>query len=146
MSEASTIFELGPKRDTSGACAVAVICCALLVAWATHSRADGTQLALTPRVCALSENEALCQELIDIQWRSGEPMRLCLFVDTEVQPLACWREQRAGVYEYQAQTQDRLVFELRVQPDDQVLASETFDVIREQTEYRYRRRKPWNFF
>lgn len=125
---------------------MAAIGCALLMAWATQSRADEAQLALTPQVCALSENEALCQELIDIQWRSGEPMRLCLFVDTEVQPLACWREQRTGVYEYQAQTEDSLVFELRVQPDDQVLASEIFDVIREQTEYRYRRRKPWNFF
>lgn len=108
--------------------------------------ADDALISLRPQVCALTESEEVCRELIDIHWRSGEPMRLCLFVDTEVQPLACWREKNTGTYEYQAHTQDSLVFQLRRQPSDQLLASEVFDVIREQAEYRYRRRKPWNFF
>jgi hypothetical protein len=73
-------------------------------------------------------------------------MQLCLFVNTEVPPLACWHQEYSGAYEYQAYTQDSLVFQLRQQSDNQLLASEIFDVIREQTEYRQRRRKPWNFF
>jgi len=73
-------------------------------------------------------------------------MHLCLFVDSEAAPLACWREQNSGVYRYQAHTQHSLVFQLRQEADHQLLASEMFAVIREQTEYRQRRRKPWNFF
>lgn len=118
----------------------------MLLVFSSQGYAEDAQLDLKPQVCALSENEEVCRELIDIQWRSGEPMQLCLFVDTEVQPLACWREQRTGVYEYQARTENSLEFELRAQPDNQLLTSEIFDVIREQTDYRYRRRKPWNFF
>lgn len=73
-------------------------------------------------------------------------MHLCLFVENETAPLTCWREQNSGVYHFQARTQHSLVFQLRQQSDNQLLASEMFAVIREQTEYRQRRRKPWNFF
>ncbi|MDQ2075733.1 DUF3019 domain-containing protein [Marinimicrobium sp. ABcell2] len=103
-------------------------------------------LAVKPQVCALAENETLCREQINIHWQSGQPMHLCLFVDTEIPPLACWREKDSGVYQYQADTRDSLVFQLRQESNNQLLASEIFDVIREQTEYRQRRRKPWNFF
>lgn len=108
--------------------------------------ADQAQLALKPRVCALAENEELCREQIDIEWRAGERLQVCLFIDGEPTPLACWREHLRGDYEYQAQTKDNLTFELRLQPSDQLLAREILSVIREHAEYRYRRRKPWSFF
>lgn len=120
--------------------------CALLLAPAVPAWAEEAKLALKPQICALSENEPLCRELIDIRWRAGEPKQLCLFVDAEKQPLACWREQASGDYEYRANTENSLVFELRLQPSDRILTREIFNVIREEAEYRYRRRKPWNFF
>ncbi len=108
--------------------------------------ADQAQLALKPQVCALAENEELCREQIDIEWRTGERIQVCLFIDGEQMPLACWRERLRGDYEYQAQTKENLIFELRQQPSNQLLAREILSVIREHTDYRYRRRKPWSFF
>src|SRR5690625_3015773 len=101
---------------------------------------------MKPQVCALAKHESVCKEPLRIQWRAGKPMHLCLFVDSEAAPLVCWQERTSGVYHYQAHTPHSLMFQLRQESDNQLLTSEMFSVIREHTEYRQRRRKPWNFF
>lgn len=143
LSEASTISNLGPRPRVTWLWPLTLVFSALL---ALSARADQAQLELKPQVCALSESEELCREQIDIEWRSGESLQVCLFIDGEQTPLACWYERRRGDYEYQAQTKESLTFELRQQPGDQLLAREILSVIREHTDYRYRRRKPWSFF
>ncbi len=109
------------------------------------SAAD-TELDLKPSICALTENQTQCEERVDIRWHSDHPSALCLFVDQSEQPLACWREQGQGAYHYDARTEESLTFQLRTEQEDRLLASELFEVIREYTEFRSRRRKPWNFF
>lgn len=140
LSEAFTISKPGPKPGFAWLWFLGLASCAL------PALADQAQLALKPQVCALSKDEELCREQIDIEWRSGERLQVCLFLNGESAPLACWRERRQGDYEYQAQTKESLTFELRRQPGDQLLAREILTVIREHTDYRYRRRKPWSFF
>lgn len=103
-------------------------------------------LHLQPSVCALAENQTLCQQMVDIQWRTDNPLALCLFVERQGQPLECWQAQERGEFRYRVNTDESLVFQLRSRPDEELLASEIFEVIREYTEYRSRRRKPWNFF
>lgn len=143
MSEASTISNPEPKPGKVWLWPLALAALGLLAlpAWAGQAR-----LELKPQVCALVEDEQLCREQIDIEWSSGERLQVCLFIDGEQAPLACWREHVRGDYEYNALTSESLTFELRRQPDDQLLASEILSVIREHTDYRYRRRKPWSFF
>lgn len=103
-------------------------------------------MRLQPSVCALVEDQALCRETIDIHWRTEDPLALCLFIDRQHQPLECWQGTQKGEFEYQAETDEQLVFQLRDRRRNDLLASEIFEVIREQSEYRSRRRKPWNFF
>lgn len=106
----------------------------------------GAELRLQPSVCALAEDQTLCRETIDIRWRTDDPLALCLFIDRQDQPLECWQGTQKGEFEYQAETDKTLTFHLRERRRDDLLASGIFEVIREQTEYRSRRRKPWNFF
>lgn len=112
---------------------------------AASSAAD-TELALKPSICALAEEQRLCEERVDIRWHSDRPDTLCLFIDQSDAPLTCWRDARAGEFHYDVQTERSLSFQLRTQRDDRLLAHELFEVIREHTEFRSRRRKPWNFF
>ncbi|MGD8174733.1 DUF3019 domain-containing protein [Marinimicrobium sp. ARAG 43.8] len=103
-------------------------------------------MTLTPTVCALSEDQSHCEEQIDINWRADTSRALCLFVEAETRPLACWQNADSGHYRYRAVTADSLIFQLRGEHSDELLASEFFKVIREYTDFRSRRRKPWNFF
>lgn len=119
----------------------------ILASWcvAGASAADSA-LELKPSICALAENQVLCEERVDIRWHSDYPDALCLFVDQSEQPLACWQDKDQGEFHYEARTEQSLTFQLRAERDDQLLASRLFEVIREYTEFRSRRRKPWNFF
>jgi hypothetical protein len=104
------------------------------------------ELSLVPKVCVLARGEQLCRDRVDIRWRTDQPLALCLFVDDAENPLRCWQEQAEGGHEYQAETAESLLFQLRQRHSGALLASEIFAVIREHTEYRYRRRNPWSFF
>ncbi len=103
-------------------------------------------LQLTPKLCVLSRKETLCDSQIDIQWALEQPLLLCLFEKDIPSPLMCWQKQQQGQLQYQVNTDHSLTFQLRKQQDDTLLASEIYKVIREQAQYRQRRRKPWNFF
>lgn len=103
-------------------------------------------LQLTPKLCVLSRKEPRCESQIDIQWILEKPLLLCLFEKEISSPLRCWQEQHKGQFQYQVNTDHSLTFQLRKQQDDTLLASEIYKVIREQAQYRQRRRKPWNFF
>ena len=105
-----------------------------------------TSLELTPKLCVLSSKEPVCDSLIDIKWAQEQPLLLCLFDKEIASPLRCWQEQTRGEFQYQLDTDHSLTFQLRKQQDDTLLASEVYQVIRAQAQYRQRRRKPWNFF
>jgi len=94
----------------------------------------------------LSSKEPVCDSLIDIKWAQEQPLLLCLFDKEITSPLRCWQEQTRGEFQYQLDTDHSLTFQLRKQQDDTLLASEVYQVIRAQAQYRQRRRKPWNFF
>jgi len=105
-----------------------------------------TSLELTPKLCVLSSKEPVCDSLIDIKWAQESPLLLCLFDKEIASPLRCWQEQTRGEFQYQLDTDHSLTFQLRKQQDNTLLASEVYQVIRAQAQYRQRRRKPWNFF
>jgi len=105
-----------------------------------------TSLELTPKLCVLTNNEPVCHSHIDIKWAREQPLLLCLFDKEIANPLRCWEKQRKGQFHYQINTDHSLTFQLRKQHDDTLLASEIYQVIRAQAQYRQRRRKPWNFF
>jgi hypothetical protein len=104
------------------------------------------ELSLVPKVCVLARGEQVCRDRVNIEWHTDQPLTLCLFVDDAESPLRCWREEAGGDHVYQAETAESLLFQLRQQHTGILLASEIFAVIREHTEYRYRRRNPWSFF
>jgi len=104
------------------------------------------ELRLSPSVCALSDDQPNCRETLELSWESDSPEVLCLFLKQQEQPLECWQTRQTGDFQYRAETDQNLVFQLRRRPGNELVASAVFEVIREHTEYRSRRRKPWNFF
>lgn len=109
-------------------------------------RAAEVDLRLRPSVCALSDDQQLCQDTVEVSWQSDTPQVLCLFLEQQDQPLECWQTRQQGEFRYRANTDQNLVFQLRRRQGNELLASAVFEVLREHTEYRSRRRKPWNFF
>lgn len=103
-------------------------------------------MSLVPKVCVLAHDEPLCRERVNIEWFNDQPLTLCLFIEDAPDPLQCWQERPGGDHQYQAETAESILFQLRQQHSGLLLASEVFAVIREHTEYRYKRRNPWSFF
>lgn len=113
---------------------------------AATAGASEPELELQPSVCALSDDQPLCRQLVRIRWHADDPLALCLFVDRMNDPLNCWQDRLQGQHLYPVRSDRSLTFMLRRRDDDRLLTSERFEIVREVTEYRSRRRRPWHFF
>ncbi|QQD18175.1 DUF3019 domain-containing protein [Spongiibacter nanhainus] len=106
----------------------------------------GITFAITPRLCVLAEKESACEDKLEISWLSREPRSVCLYRSDKTLPLRCWEDEFGGRHRFALSIADNVMFSLREIDHDQLVASAEFEVIRDQPEYRRRRRNPWSFF
>ena len=104
------------------------------------------ELNLKPKVCVLSSNETSCYDEINIAWQSQQALSLCLYQKDQNTPLACWQNANFGSHSMALNTGTSLSFLLREVEKNQLLASETFEVIHDHKKYRRARRNAWAFF
>lgn len=104
------------------------------------------ELTLKPKVCVLSSNEETCYDEINIAWQSQEALSICLYQKEQTNPIACWQNANYGSHTMALSTGTSLAFLLREMEKNQLLASETFEVIHDHTQYRRARRNAWAFF
>ncbi|WP_054113434.1 DUF3019 domain-containing protein [Marinagarivorans algicola] len=104
------------------------------------------ELTLKPKVCVLSRREEACYDEIDIAWQSGAALNICLYQKTQKNPLACWQNAHSGSHTMTLNTGTSLAFLLREMDNNQLLASQTFEVIQDHRQYRRARRNAWAFF
>lgn len=104
------------------------------------------ELTLKPKVCVLSSNEETCYDEINIAWQSQEALSICLYQKEQTNPIACWQNANYGSHTMALNTGTSLAFLLREMEKNQLLASETFEVIHDHTQYRRARRNAWAFF
>ena len=104
------------------------------------------ELTLKPKVCVLSSEEETCFDELHIAWQSSEAMSICLYQKDHSSPLACWENANYGSHSMALNTGVSLGFMLREMEQNQLLASETFEVIHYHKQYRRARRNAWAFF
>ena len=144
-----TIFRLRSVRINTRRSALARLFGfgALLVSSYSYS-SDGTSVTLSikPKVCVLSSAEEICQDELQISWLSASERSLCLYQKNHPVPLACWESANKGSHNMALNTSTSLNFLLRESAQDELLASETFEVIHDHKQYRRARRNAWAFF
>lgn len=105
------------------------------------------ELNLQPRLCVLTSSEAQCDQRVVAQWRSvsNNPYSLCLYQQHQSQPLACWDQVALGTAELHQVLRQSTAFILKDQ-QQQVLSSQTYEVIVESQRFQRPRRNPWSFY
>lgn len=111
------------------------------------SAGQDIQLILQPRLCVITAAESACDSQILAEWRSltHTPYSLCLYQQNNPQPLQCWQEVALGKAELHRVLRQSTQFLLK-NAQDQVVGSQTYEVIVEAPHYSRPRRNPWSFY
>ena len=130
----------------------AALLCGLLAAAGPASaagdseRQESIELQLRPRVCTLSDNDAVCNITVRAQWRSTRNESLCLVIVDHPHIRRCWEDHSAGTYSVELAFSQDLIVQLRDSELDRVLVSQAVAVIRKALRFRRKRRQPWSIF
>lgn len=138
-------------------CAVLFTCCLVTVgggAYASETVKPSNerssipliQFSLKPRLCVLSEGEAVCRDTIEIKWTAKQARSLCLYKNDDEQPLRCWDSVAQGAHVIELAASQNIDFSLREKNRDTYLVTQAFEVVQQSTNYRRRNRNPWSFF
>lgn len=120
------------------------------LAIAVHSSADNTlpviQFSIKPRLCVLSEGEELCHDELEIRWTSENRRSLCLYRTDKSSPLNCWNRAFSGEHHVEISASRNVNFQLKEIENQNLVVTEAFEVVQDNTKYRRRRRNAWSFF
>ena len=67
-------------------------------------------------------------------------INVCLHQQGAAQPLRCWHQSNQGTYQHTVKTDQSIVFQLKDQTVNLVLAEREFEVVKNLIQYRHRRR------
>jgi len=104
------------------------------------------QFSIKPRLCVLSEGEALCQDELEIKWTSQTPRSICLHQSDTSAPLQCWADALVGEHHINISASQNINFQLKEMENKILLVTEAFEVVHDNTKFRRRRRNAWSFF
>ncbi|MFL0810930.1 MAG: DUF3019 domain-containing protein [Agarilytica sp.] len=104
------------------------------------------QFSIKPSICVLSGGEKVCEDDLALKWESSGPRSLCLFRHDTTIPLRCWEEENQGEHLLSISASRNVDFQLRETKDKKVLVTEAFEVVKDNTQFRRRRRNAWSFF
>lgn len=117
---------------------------------AAQSGADNTlpviQFSIKPRLCLLSEGEEVCQDELEIKWMSENRRSLCLYRTDKNKPLHCWDDAFSGEHHVEISASRNVDFQLKEIENQNLVVTEAFEVVQDNTKYRRRRRNAWSFF
>ena len=104
------------------------------------------QFSIKPRLCVLSEGEEVCRDELEIKWRSRTERSLCLHRNDQEEALKCWQRSTSGAHQIEISASQNVDFQLIAMDDKNLLVTEAFEVVHDNTKYRRRRRNAWSFF
>ena len=129
-----------------------LLCCGSGYLWSECEGAEtqlkpDIQLQLQPKLCVISPKETQCNEPLLVQWQSLTQQRydVCLYQQGETQALKCWQEVSLGTAELNYVIRQSQQFALKDR-SQQLLATQTYEVIVEAIHYQRPRRNPWSFY
>lgn len=120
----------------------------MLAATSIHAEEDLPliQFSIKPNICVLSGGERECEDELELKWVSPEPRSLCLFRHDKHLPLRCWEDENMGMHKLSIAASRNVDFQLREAEDKKLLVSEAFEVVKDNSQFRRRRRNAWSFF
>jgi len=102
-------------------------------------------LHIRPSICVSYDSEAPCIMTMLISWEAGKALDGCLFETRSDVALQCWTLARSGAKELEYANTVDVVYQLRDQHDNKVLAEGDIAVInRDLRSSRKRRRHVWS--
>jgi hypothetical protein len=104
------------------------------------------RFSVKPRLCVLAQDEESCHDVLEIRWSTRDKKSLCLFQSSKRLPLRCWEDEREGSHTVEIHTGEDIDFQLQEVGANELLVSQSYEVVQDQEKYRRRRRNPWSFF
>lgn len=104
------------------------------------------QFSIKPRICVLSGGEEECRDEIEIRWSSETRRSLCLHQSDKSKVLRCWNSSFNGEHFVEISATQNIDFQLKEKENNDVVVTEAFEVVLDNSKYRRRRRNAWSFF
>jgi hypothetical protein len=104
------------------------------------------EFQLKPKLCVLSSQETLCNNLFIVEWHARQNLSVCIFRHKIDKPLECWDNHQFGNTQFFLGIKETTIFELREMNTQKIIATQQYDVVYEQKKYAKFRRNPWSFF
>ena len=102
------------------------------------------QFTIKPRLCILAQGETECNDELQMHWRTGDPVSICIAESLQDEPLHCWENVSEGHFAYMVSAVESKLFQLR--SSSGVIAEQTFEIVHDDKRYRRSRKNPWSFF
>lgn len=83
---------------------------------------DEAQLYVKPNRCVALHQGQFCYQSLTFNWLTTQPHRHCLYLEPEVEPLACWEARKMSRYRYEFKSTEDKWFILRDETEQRVLA------------------------
>jgi len=108
-----------------------------------QAKAQDTELTVTPNKCVAISKGTTCYRSLIFRYNSTSKADICLVIDDNPEPLACWRDKAAVEYRYRFASNESLLFRI-IDAGRRVKASASVDVA---WVYRKsRKRNRWRLF
>ncbi len=104
------------------------------------------QFSIKPRHCVLSEGEEVCRDELEIKWTSKYRRSLCLYRSDTDEAMRCWEREFSGMHHVEISASQNVDFQLRELENSNLLVTEAFEVVQDNSKYRRRRKNAWSFF
>lgn len=104
-----------------------------------------TTLAVSPKVCVVSELQDFCDLDLQFDWQLSTPNDICLYQENQL--INCWKQQSLGQFNYKARVQVETIYSL-INPHTGELLAKTYIEVQSTRAKKSKHglRSPWSFF
>ncbi|RCU49088.1 DUF3019 domain-containing protein [Corallincola holothuriorum] len=86
-------------------------------------------LIATPDKCVVAKQGDPCKASVELRWQLAIPGDVCLYLVGNENPIQCWRNRQAEVYQLEVNSPQKLDFKLTRIVDGQLLAEGSIEVV-----------------
>lgn len=126
-----------------------LICCLLTFAslFVSSNELDASHgLFIKPKSCVVETTNEHCEKIVEVQWKLKNSRNVCLFIEKQNRPLACWKNETFITDNFTIDIASNVNFQLRDEITNQVIYSAPFSLYLKLAKYRKKRRNPWSFY
>jgi len=103
-------------------------------------------LFIKPKSCIIETKDERCESTIEVQWKLTNSRNVCLFIEEQKRPLACWKNKFFITDNFTIDIASNVNFQLQDETTNQVIYTSPFSLYLKLAKYRKKRRNPWSFY